>query len=175
MMNRQAVMKIIDMPSLSPLPIKTESHTPKEMFRITYKGILWEVNKNWFYILSNGIKIVIPAGFTTDLASVPRLAWPIISPFGVLLIPGLIHDFAYRYNYLWAVDENGMLFKYDVGIGKEFWDELFKTVGNEVNKIPYINEIAYLSLKWFGGKAWKENRERNESDIIVNLGNLNEI
>lgn len=40
---------------------------------------------------------VIPAGFKTDFASVPRIFWAFISPTDEFIrIPALIHDFMYR-------------------------------------------------------------------------------
>ena len=52
-------------------------------------------------------KITVPAGYITDLASVPRAAWAFISPFDVAIIPSLkkndksIYEKAIKiYNYL---------------------------------------------------------------------------
>lgn len=45
--------------------------------------------------LSDGQIIVIPKNFTTDLMSIPRWAWSILSPFDSALIADLIHDFLY--------------------------------------------------------------------------------
>jgi hypothetical protein len=44
-----------------------------------------------------GIKYTIPKGFKTDLASIPRFAWPIMSPAHSSLIrPAIVHDWFYR-------------------------------------------------------------------------------
>ena len=49
------------------------------------------------YVL-NGNKYVIPAGFKFDGASIPKFLHPFLSPqVGVLLIGGLVHDYAYKY------------------------------------------------------------------------------
>ena len=41
-------------------------------------------------------KITVPAGYITDLASVPRAAWAFISPFDVAR-SAVIHDMLYEY------------------------------------------------------------------------------
>lgn len=40
---------------------------------------------------------IIPEGFETDLASIPRIAWPIMAPAHSSLIrPAIVHDWFYR-------------------------------------------------------------------------------
>jgi len=45
----------------------------------------------------NEIKFEIPMGFDFDLASIPRLIWPLISSFELSLVAPLIHDYCYQY------------------------------------------------------------------------------
>lgn len=60
--------------------------------------------KNYHYTVCHDIHFVIekqnytiPKGFRTDLASIPRLAWPIMSPAHSSLIrPAIVHDWFYR-------------------------------------------------------------------------------
>ena len=86
-----------EMPELKPVPIKTKG-------KGFWKGILlwllgvrhWEIAKDFEYVL-NGNKYVIPAGFKFDGASIPKFLHPFLSPVGVLLIGGLVHDYAYKY------------------------------------------------------------------------------
>lgn len=55
------------------------------------------------FVLSKDLKIlidesivVIPAGFQTDFASIPRIFWPIQSPYDYKNIgPAILHDFQY--------------------------------------------------------------------------------
>ena len=55
----------------------------------------WQISKDFHYEL-NGIKYVIPKGFSFDGASVPKFLATFLSPVGVLLLGGLIHDYAYK-------------------------------------------------------------------------------
>lgn len=47
--------------------------------------------------LIDGQQFYIPASFETDLASIPRIAWPIMAPAHSSLIrPAIVHDWFYR-------------------------------------------------------------------------------
>ena len=104
---------------------------------------------------------MIPRGFEFNGASIPRPLWAILSPTGLLLIPGLIHDYAYRYGQLWALEneEDGEVSPYGKGKGKAFWDRLFRKTGRKVNGMSFINFAAWLAVYLFGGCAWRSHRK----------------
>ena len=54
----------------------------------------WEIAEDWYFSL-NDTEYKIPAGFIFDGASIPKYFWNWLSPIGVLLMPGLIHDYLY--------------------------------------------------------------------------------
>ncbi len=123
--------------------------------------------ENWEYPLPDGGPgIIIPKGFIFDGASIPRPLWGVLSPIGLLLIPGLIHDFGYRYDYLWARDADEILYKYGKGRGQHFWDTIFRSVGKEVNGMAVIDTIAWATLALAGWWAWNGNRKRNAPELI---------
>lgn len=39
------------------------------------------------------ITVIVPSGFATDFASVPRVLWPIISPTGAWRSAAVVHDY----------------------------------------------------------------------------------
>ncbi|WP_407330936.1 hypothetical protein [Enterovibrio sp. 27052020O] len=91
----------------------------------------------------------------------------LLSPTGLLFIPGLIHDFGYRFNYSWEVDKTT-----ECGYKKSFchterepWDVLFHDVSNKVNGTKVISALAHIALTIGGGKAWRDNRKLNQEDI----------
>jgi hypothetical protein len=43
-------------------------------------------------------KIVVPAGFVTDLASIPQVLWNILPPIGKYDKAAVVHDFLYQRN-----------------------------------------------------------------------------
>ena len=157
----------MDMPKLMPLPIRTrqENGKPISFWKRVWRWLTsirqWEVIEDWEYKLpGTEPTIVVPSGFVFDGASIPRPLWGILSPTGSLLIPGLVHDFAYRYDYLWALDPTGVARKYKVDAGRKVWDPLFRDIGLAVNGIAIIDWVAWRMLVGFGGFAWRSNRDR---------------
>lgn len=153
------------MPSLKPIPLGggddvSWSQSVKDWRK---NGRKWMVTENWYYTLPCDTKIMIPKGFIFDGASVPRFLWPLLDPFGILLIPGLIHDFAYRYNFL--LDENGMPIM--VNAGQKHFDVIFRDVAKKCNGLFLTNNAAYRSLRWFGRYAWEDNRVTS-ADVFWN-------
>ena len=58
----------------------------------------WVVRKEFTYevgSLGSGDKIIVPAGFVTDFASVPRLFWSILPRIGKHASASIIHDYLY--------------------------------------------------------------------------------
>lgn len=52
---------------------------------------------NKIYFKIDGEQFEIPANFETDLASIPKIAWPIMAPAHSSLIrPAIVHDWFYR-------------------------------------------------------------------------------
>jgi hypothetical protein len=51
----------------------------------------WTVAQELHY-RGNTDEFTIPAGFHTDLASTPRIVWPVLPPFGAYMPAALVHD-----------------------------------------------------------------------------------
>lgn len=158
----------MDMPKLQPIPIPTKNAAvPVRMWRWLTSIRQWRLLEDWCYTLPNSdIVIVIPKGFVFDGASIPKPLWFLLSPTGLLLIPGLVHDFAYRYDYLWAFDHQGRTFRYSRNAGQKHWDKLFKTIALDVNGMSVIDYLAYVALSGFGWIAWRGNRKRQDFELI---------
>ena len=78
------------------------------------------------------------------------------------MVPGLIHDYGYRYNMLWGIDEESNTFKYQENAGKKHWDKLFRDVATQVNGLWMINVVAWMTVLAFGWWSWWERRKQNE-------------
>ncbi|EEF0620063.1 DUF1353 domain-containing protein [Salmonella enterica subsp. enterica serovar Freetown] len=74
------------------------------MSRFTTPAILemlghynWRVHEPFAFYLSddNSDVIEVPAGFVTDLASVPRIFWTLLPPDGKYAKAAIIHDYLY--------------------------------------------------------------------------------
>jgi hypothetical protein len=61
----------------------------------TANGKQWKLHHAFSYETHAGILIEVPAGFLTDLASVPRFLWPIYPPFGSYTRAAVLHDWLY--------------------------------------------------------------------------------
>ncbi len=154
------------MPVLLPLPIPTKNRTFIMRLLVWLFDIRkWQLVENWHFELDNGVEIVIPKDFSFDGASIPRIFWAILSPVGLLLIPGLIHDYGYRFNLIWQKTASGDLAPYMEDVGQKAWDDLFKTVGVQVNGFAVIDYIAWLGLRIGGCFAWNRHRDANQTPV----------
>ena len=164
-----AAIKGGEMPLLRPVPIPTKNRGL--LMRVLvwiYDVRKWELAANWEYQFSPKERIVVPKGFKFDGASIPRVLWSFLNPIGLLLIPGLLHDYGYRYRQLWKIDEDKMEAVPFMQDGKKKqWDLLFWRVGKQVNGTRIINLFAFLAVYFAGHLAWKNNRKREMEEPIT--------
>ncbi len=148
----------IDMPILEPIPIKTKG-LPwwKAIMAWLTEPRRWVVREDWGFTLPDRTRILIPEGFIFDGASIPRLLWWLFSPVGILLIPALIHDYAYASNFLLV---QGQRLYRPIGpkTDRAKWDLLFREVAIYVNGFEWLNYGPWLGLMLFGGRAWNKHR-----------------
>lgn len=107
-------------------------------------------------------EVVIPAGTIIDGASIPRIFWWFVSPYGVMMLPSMVHDFAYKYDYM-LVRIHGHITKDHVGASQRRWDRIFRELGVQINGVVTIDWICYIALRLFGFVAYKKaRREQRE-------------
>jgi len=58
-------------------------------------GDHWKTLDEIVYITDSNERIEVPVGFITDLASVPRVFWSILPPFGRYDGAAIVHDYLY--------------------------------------------------------------------------------
>ena len=147
--------------------------------RAIWKPTRYRLTEDWIITLDDGLPIVFPRGFETDLASVPGVMWsvPGFAPTGVLLCGGIGHDFFYQYGY-WltpfskkqyfpesshALREQfpalfGNLIPVFVGRSKEFADNLLAGITIEATGATFVARSAEMALHMFGHTAWNKYR-----------------
>ena len=116
----------------------------------------WEITKDWNYTI-DGVDYVIPAGFQFDGASIPKFLRTFFSPVGVLLIGGLVHDYAYKYKTLLKANKKDTMGE----LTQKRADEIFRDINIIVNGFYTMNRLAYWSLRLGGFVAWNGHRKRN--------------
>ena len=90
--------------------------------------------------LSNGELIIIPAGFITDFASVPRLLRGLVSTIGNHNLATLIHDYLYTEQY------HSRLFA--------DWEMLYWLEQRGVSKLKRY--VMYYAVRLGGRKWWQK-------------------
>lgn len=145
---------------------------------------------DWQFSLDDGLPIVVPAGFATDLASIPRLIWgiPGFSPTGPLLCGSIAHDFGYQYGYLLtpyapqkhAYPEPSMALREKfldqfvgnipvfVGRNQVFFDQILVAITTDSTGEDVVAYAARLALAVFGRFAWRKYRDKGPSAYNTN-------
>lgn len=146
-----------EMPTMKPLPIATKGKGFWGAIKMWLLGVRqWEVTKDFQYTI-NGVKYIIPKGFQFDGASVPKFLASWLSPTGVLLMGGLVHDYAYKYGTLLQSNKKDTMGP----ITQKVADQLFRDICIEVNGFVLMNWLAYWGLRVGGFVAWKGHRKAN--------------
>ena len=144
-------------PLMQPQKIATKGKGFFTMIKMWLTGVRhWEIKEDFEYVL-NGNVYVIPAGFKFDGASIPKFLHPFLSPVGVLLIGGLVHDYAYKYATLLRQNKRDTMGV----ITQKKADEIFRDINIGVNGFYLMNYLAYWSLRLGGFLAWNKHRKVN--------------
>ena len=147
--------KYKEMPHMKPIAIPTAGKGFWGAIWLWLMGTRqWEIAKDFHYSI-NGEDFVIPKGFQFDGASIPKFLHTWLSPVGVLLMGGLIHDYGYKYATLLKKDK-----KTTIGIKDQKWmDQTFRDINIEQNGFHLLNKLAYWALRLGGFVAWNGHRK----------------
>ena len=115
-------------------------------------GKSWVLRKPFGYDVGfedSGETIEVPAGFTTDFASIPRFLWSILPCWGKYGNAAVIHDYCY-----WEQ-------KYT----RKRADEIFREAMGvlRVNRIKI--KLLYWMVRLFGWIQWREKKKDKENGI----------
>ena len=90
----------------------------------------------------NDREFIIPANFETDLASIPKIAWPIMAPAHSSLIrAAIVHDWFYRKTCDFTRQETDLIFYH-----------ILRNDGVSVVRAS----IMYYAVRWFGWNYYQE-------------------
>lgn len=86
------------------------------------------------------------------------------------MIPGLIHDYGYRYNYLWRVYRlRGVIISsHRMGLsdGQAYFDRVFLDTSLNTNGLKVVSYLSWFMLKIFGRFAWRSNRLKDSKELF---------
>lgn len=87
--------------------------------------------------------VVVPEGFVTDFASVPRVFWSLFRPDGNYAYAAVVHDFLY----------------WEQSRPKAEADLIFRLVMDELDISDFQAAILFKAVDLFGRSAWNQNAE----------------
>lgn len=103
-----------------------------------------------FSIRQTGQRIVVPRGFVTDFASVPRIFWTFFPKHGEYTRAAIVHDFLY----------------WQQKCSREQADELFDIV-MEASEVDSTTRFTiYAAVRVWGDDAWEENAEARQQGYM---------
>ena len=106
---------------------------------IPFKGYDYKTCKDMRVIIDDK-NYIIPQGFETDLASIPRLLWPIFAPqYSNFVAPAILHDYLYRCNN---------------HLTRLFADEVLYSALITENVTAFTASKFYLGVRLFGGSHY---------------------
>ncbi len=109
---------------------------------------LWIVDKA-MTVPADGYTLVVPQGFETDLASVPRSLWPLIAPFELSCVGPIVHDFLYQHGGL-AFTLTGLH-----RFTRAESDGILLELMTQEQVPAWRRQAAYYAVRLFGGTCWQ--------------------
>lgn len=108
----------------------------------------WTLEQLIFYPIPDWVKnkyqgpdeVVVKTGFVTDLASIPRIFWNLLPPFGRYSAAAVIHD------YLYQAHEHT----------RAHADAVFLASMMDLQVRPWKRQTMYWAVRVFGSRAWSK-------------------
>ena len=150
------------MPVMRQLPRDTDRPLWRRLLGL-WEPIVYELAEPYthtVWIDGRPVNILLPAGFRSDLASTPSFTWVFgFRPDGVLMIPGLIHDWYYRHGYL-LTDKHETICQ---DRGKLWADKLLASLTARISGVKTPGILALIALAICGWPAWHHNARYREA------------
>lgn len=90
-----------------------------------------------------GPTVVVPAGFVTDLASIPRVFWSLLPTDGAYTFPAIVHDYLY-----WT-----QTYERDVA------DKVFRYGMDDMKVSTTVATAIYAAVRAGGAGPWSANKQ----------------
>ena len=117
----------------------------------------WLVKERFNYNIGSADSadaVEVPVGFITDFASIPRILWNILPPWGQYGKAAVIHDFMYTEHKYSTFSAEGV--ESFVQIERKQADDIFLQA-MEVLGVNWITRYAmYAAVRVFGNTPWSD-------------------
>jgi hypothetical protein len=90
--------------------------------------------------------ITVPAGFKTDLASIPRVLWNVLPPVGSYDAAAVVHDYLYQHN----------------GVTRRQADDILHEAMGVLGVSSAVREAIYLGVRLGGWVTWRRYRSKEQ-------------
>jgi len=87
-----------------------------------------------------GLRITVPAGFATDLASVPRFFWWWFPPAGDHAAAAVVHDWFYQHRN---------------GVSRFLADAIFRDLMTSLGVSVWRRWCMWMAVRLFGWRVWR--------------------
>lgn len=119
---------------------------------LRFEPVTMVSGKRWYRLLEpvsytshrlGNMTLTVPAGFLTDMASVPILLQPLIQKDDGALWPAVIHDWLYSNDC-------------DLAISRKMADEVLLEAMTECGVGPVKRGLIYHAVRLGGGNSWRK-------------------
>lgn len=91
--------------------------------------------------------LIVPIGFKTDFASIPRIVWPIVSPFDEYAKAAVLHDWMY-YKGMYSRKKS---------------DEIFNEAMKVLDTPEWKRLLVYFFVRLCSWWTWKKHRKNDRN------------
>jgi hypothetical protein len=115
----------------------------------------WEIQRDFRYVDRDiDTEILVPAGFKTDFASIPRIFWAILPPWDVEYgKPAVIHDYLYRrHEYAKRAEFKRGNIRYQ---NRKWADKIFLRGMKQNGENIITRQIIYWAVRIFGSGCFR--------------------
>lgn len=122
---------------------------------------LWGVQRDLSYRTGHGDdSILVPAGFVTDLTSIPRWCWTLLPPDGPWVKAALVHDFLYATSGTghWKRRQDGRTRAEPYSRSEA--DGVFREALENRGVDSFRRTILWAAVRMGGGRGWGQDDSR---------------
>jgi hypothetical protein len=112
--------------------------TRLEIREVNEDNTLWELTTPLVY-KGNTQVLVAPIGLKTNFASVPKMFWSVLAPWGRHMKAAVMHDYFYQTGCISRLDADGLFYRMMRQLGVSWWRR----------------QTMYRMVRLFGSKYYK--------------------